>query len=99
MRDGEPHFGSIEQGVARADRRGHDLCRLNWRANVTPARLAWAKKHSTRSGNPIERPRNSSERTAGHVLKLRRRGWGLMRIGRELKIGTGTVQRILAERG
>ena len=68
------------------------------RERVT-AGMARAKKYGTRSGNPIGRPRNSSERTAGQVLKLRRQGWGLLRIGRELKIGTGTVQRILAERG
>jgi DNA invertase Pin-like site-specific DNA recombinase len=68
------------------------------RERVT-AGLARAKKHGTRSGKPIGRPRNSSERTASQVLRLRRQGWGLMRIGRELKIGTGTVQRILAERG
>jgi DNA invertase Pin-like site-specific DNA recombinase len=61
--------------------------------------LARAKKHGTRSGNPISRPRNGSERTAGQVLRLRRQGWGLTRIGREPKIGAGTVQRILTERG
>jgi DNA invertase Pin-like site-specific DNA recombinase len=63
------------------------------------AGLARAKKHGARSGNPIGRPRNISERTASQALKLRRQGWGLLRIGRALKIGTGTVQRILAERG
>ena len=63
------------------------------------AGLARAKKHGTRSGNPIGRPRNSSEHTASRVLNLRRQGWGLLRIGRELKIGAVTVQRILAERG
>jgi DNA-binding NarL/FixJ family response regulator len=68
-------------------------------ARIVPAGPARAKKHGTRSGNPIGRPRNSSDRTASQVLKLRRQGWGLLRIGRELKIGTGTVQRILAERG
>jgi len=29
---------------------------------------------------------------------MRRQGWGLLRIGRKLHIGTGTVQRIIAER-
>lgn len=68
------------------------------RERVT-AGLARAKKHGTRSGNPIGRPRNSSERTARQVMALRRQGWGKQRIGRKLRIGTGTVQRIVEERG
>ena len=43
--------------------------------------------------------RTRSERAAGQVLTLRRQGRGLLRIRREPKIGTGTVWRILAERG
>jgi DNA invertase Pin-like site-specific DNA recombinase len=62
------------------------------------AGLARAKKHGTCSGKPIGRPRNGSERLASRMLKLRHQGWGLLRIGRELRIGTRTVQRILSER-
>ena len=65
------------------------------RERVT-AGLARARKHGTKSGNPIGRPRNSSERTAGRVMALRRQGWGVLRIGRELEIGTGTAQRIIS---
>jgi len=68
------------------------------RERVT-AGLARARKEGTRSGKPIGRPRNSSERTARQVVAMRRKGKGLVRIGRELHIGTGTVQRIIAERG
>jgi len=68
------------------------------RERVT-ASLAGARKEGTRSGKPIGRPRNSSERTARQGLAMRRQGKGLVNIGGELHIGTGTVQPIIAERG
>jgi hypothetical protein len=58
------------------------------RENVT-AGLARAKKHGTRSGNPIGRPRNSSERTASQVLMLRRQGWGLLPSGENSRSAPG----------
>jgi DNA invertase Pin-like site-specific DNA recombinase len=67
------------------------------RERVT-AGLARARKQDTRSGKPTGRPRNCSTRTApGHITQAS--GTGLPRIGRELRIGTWTVQRIIAERG
>ncbi len=54
-----------------------------------------AKANGTRSGRPIGRPRVSPEIEAA-VRKARSEGKGMQRIAKELKIGTGTVQRIVA---
>jgi DNA invertase Pin-like site-specific DNA recombinase len=54
-----------------------------------------AKRTGTKSGRPIGRPKVSLE-IERKVRALRRRGYGLVKIGRELGIGTRTAQRIAA---
>jgi DNA invertase Pin-like site-specific DNA recombinase len=54
-----------------------------------------ARHHGTKTGRPIGRPRveRAVER---EVRSLRAKGFGIVRIGRDLGIGTGTVQRIVS---
>jgi DNA invertase Pin-like site-specific DNA recombinase len=56
-----------------------------------------ARRTGTKSGRPIGRPKASIE-IERKVHALRRRKVGFVKIGRELGIGTGTVQRILRAR-
>jgi DNA invertase Pin-like site-specific DNA recombinase len=53
-----------------------------------------ARRTGTKSGRPIGRPKVSLE-IERKVRALRRRGYGLVKIGRELGVGTRTAQRIL----
>jgi DNA invertase Pin-like site-specific DNA recombinase len=53
-----------------------------------------AKRTGTKTGRPIGRPKVSLE-IERKVRALRRRGYGLVKIGRELRIGTRTAQRIV----
>jgi DNA invertase Pin-like site-specific DNA recombinase len=56
-----------------------------------------ARRTGTKSGRPIGRPRVSLE-IERKVRALRRRGYGLVKIGRELGVGTRTAQRIVLGR-
>lgn len=60
------------------------------------AGLQRARAHGTRSGRPIGRPPVSAivER---RIRALRRKGFGKLRIARELHCGVGTVGRVLSE--
>lgn len=53
-----------------------------------------AKRTGTKSGRPIGRPKVSLD-IERRVRALRRQGYGLVKIGRELRIGTRTAQRIV----
>jgi DNA invertase Pin-like site-specific DNA recombinase len=55
-----------------------------------------AKRLGTKSGRPIGRPRLSDEKAIA-ARKLLKDGFGILRVARTLKIGTGTVSRISAE--
>ncbi len=59
------------------------------------AGMSRAKANGTKSGRPIGRPRVSPEIEAA-VRKARSEKKGMQRIAKELGIGTGTVQRIVA---
>jgi DNA invertase Pin-like site-specific DNA recombinase len=59
------------------------------------AGLERARHHGTKTGKPIGRPPVGSK-VEREVRALRGKGFGMLRIARELGIGTGTVQRILA---
>jgi len=52
-----------------------------------------ARRTGTKSGRPIGRPKVSNE-IERKVRALRRRNFGFVKIGRELRIGTGTAKRI-----
>ena len=53
-----------------------------------------ARRMGTKSGRPIGRPKVSLE-IERKVRALRRRGYGLVKIGRTLRVGTRTAERIL----
>jgi DNA invertase Pin-like site-specific DNA recombinase len=53
-----------------------------------------ARRTGTKSGRPIGRPKVSIE-IERKVRALRRRKFGLVKIGRKLGIGTRTAQRII----
>jgi DNA invertase Pin-like site-specific DNA recombinase len=55
-----------------------------------------AKANGTRTGKPFGRPRVSTD-IERKVLELRAKQWGVNRIARELKIGSGTVRRISSQ--
>lgn len=56
------------------------------------AGLARARKQGKRLGRPT-----IDTKTEARIHQLREKGYGILRIGRELGIGTSTVQRVLAE--
>jgi len=58
--------------------------------------LARAKKHGTKSGKPLGRPKVNSK-TEKAVLTARADGTGKRKIARQLGIGVSTVNRIIAE--
>ena len=58
------------------------------------AGLARAKEHGTKSGRPIGRPRVEVARELA-IRKLRRKGFGLLKIAREAGVGVSVVQRVL----
>jgi len=75
-----------------------DLIRERVRAGmmVAQAEQASGKERLHKNGTvkkPIGRPRISSD-IENNVKKLRAQDWGVNRIARELKIGSGTVRRI-----
>ena len=52
-----------------------------------------ARKHGTKTGNPIGRPRRVFDRE--EVVRLRRTGLSIERIARQMRIGVGTVVRVV----
>ncbi|MFM9887384.1 MAG: recombinase family protein [Burkholderiales bacterium] len=58
------------------------------------AGLARAKEHGTKSGRPIGRPRVEVA-TEMAIRKLRRKGYGVLKIAREAGVGVSVVQRVL----
>ena len=60
------------------------------------AGVARAKRNGTKSGRPIGRPRLDSKREAA-ARKALSSGKGILKVARELGIGTGTVARIAAD--
>jgi DNA invertase Pin-like site-specific DNA recombinase len=61
------------------------------------AGLARAKEKGTKSGRPIGRPRVSPAVEA-RIRRVRRRGYGVLKIAREIGVGVSVVQRILGSR-
>jgi DNA invertase Pin-like site-specific DNA recombinase len=61
------------------------------------AGIARARKHGTKSGNPIGRPASATPDVERKARELRAKGHGLVRIGRALGIGTARCKRILGE--
>ncbi len=60
------------------------------------AGLARAKKHGTKSGKPVGRPKvNDKKRRA--IVAARSRGLGINKIASELGVGSSTVRRVIAE--
>jgi len=55
------------------------------------AGLARTKAKGTKLGRP-----RTSPKTEAQILKLRNEGMGMLRIGKELGIGTGVVQRVVS---
>ena len=56
------------------------------------AGLARTKAKGTKLGRPM-----ASAKTEAQILKLRSEGMGMLRIGRELGVGTSTVQRVVSQ--
>ena len=54
------------------------------------AGLARTKANGTRLGRP-----KTSPKTEAQILKLRSKGMGILRIGKELGVGTSVVQRVV----
>jgi DNA invertase Pin-like site-specific DNA recombinase len=52
-----------------------------------------ARKHGTKTGNPIGRPRRIFNRE--EVVQLRETGLSIEKIAHEMSIGVGTVVRVL----
>jgi len=59
--------------------------------------VARAKRDGTKSGKAIGRPRLSQDKEA-EVRNLLRSGMGILKVAKKLKVGTGTVARISANR-
>jgi DNA invertase Pin-like site-specific DNA recombinase len=55
--------------------------------------LARAKKHGTKSGKAIGRPKTSPE-TEGNIRALRAQGFGMLKIAKQLQCGVSVVQRV-----
>ncbi len=55
------------------------------------AGLARTKAKGTKLGRP-----RTSQRKEAQILQLRSKGMGILKIGRELGIGTGVVQRVVS---
>lgn len=55
-----------------------------------------AKKHGTKTGNPIGRPRRVFDRE--EVVRLRTKGLSIERIAHQMRIGVGTVARVIQSR-
>ncbi len=58
------------------------------------AGLARTKAKGTKLGRP-----RTSQRKEAQILKLRSKGMGILKIGRELGVGTGVVQRVVGQSG
>ena len=58
------------------------------------AGLARAKRHGTRSGRPVGRPRVGVD-VERRIRALRAKQHGIIKIAREVGVGVGTVQRVL----
>ncbi len=58
------------------------------------AGLARTKAKGTKLGRP-----RTSPRTEAQIMKLRSKGMGILKIGKELGVGTGTVQRVVEQSG
>jgi DNA invertase Pin-like site-specific DNA recombinase len=58
--------------------------------------VARAKRNGTKSGKPIGRPRLSHDQEVA-AQKMLSGGMGILKVARNLKIGTGTVSRIAAQ--
>ncbi len=56
------------------------------------AGLARTKAKGTKLGRP-----RTSQRKEAQILELRSKGMGMLKIGRELGVGTGVVQRVVAQ--
>ena len=56
-----------------------------------------AKTHGTKTGNEIGRPRRVFDRA--EVMRLRARGLSIERVARQMRIGVGTVVRMLKSVG
>ncbi len=56
------------------------------------AGLARTKAKGTKLGRP-----RTSQRKEAQILKLRSKGMGILKIGRELGVGTGVVQRVVGQ--
>jgi DNA invertase Pin-like site-specific DNA recombinase len=59
------------------------------------AGLARAMKHGTKSGRPVGRPRVGVD-VERRIRALRAKKHGILRIAREVGVGVGTVQRVVA---
>ena len=60
------------------------------------AGLARAKKHGTKSGKPVGRPK-VNDRNRRAILAARSRGLGINKIASELGVSRSTVRRVIAE--
>ena len=60
------------------------------------AGLARARKHGTKSGRPVGRPK-VSDRKHRAILAARSSGKGINKIATELGVGSSTVRRVIAE--
>jgi len=58
------------------------------------AGLARTKAKGTKLGRPTTSPK-----TEAQILKLRSKGLGLLKIGKELGVGTSVVQRVVGRSG
>jgi hypothetical protein len=55
--------------------------------------MEYARRHGTKSGNGIGRPKRIFDR--GEVLQLRQSGVSIERIASQMRIGVGAVVRML----
>jgi DNA invertase Pin-like site-specific DNA recombinase len=58
--------------------------------------MEYARRHGTKSGNAIGRPKRIFDR--GEVFRLRESGLSIERIAKEMHIGVGTVVRVIQAR-
>jgi DNA invertase Pin-like site-specific DNA recombinase len=57
------------------------------------AGMEYARRHGTKSGNAIGRPRRIFDR--GEVVRLRASGLSIEKIARQMRLGVGTVVRVI----
>lgn len=69
---------------------------LEFERSMISERVKSGLARAKSNGKTLGRPKVSPEREA-KILKLRSKGMGILKIGKELGVGTSTVQRVISQ--